>query len=216
MNVIQAIQSRRSTRAFLDSPVERKSIEELLTLATNAPSAINMQPWEIVVVSGEEKKRLSRILVKRMRERNISCGPGATRPLHPKFVNRQRELLNCILPRLSAGTRFEEFINEGSCNFYGAPTAIIITLDRAFSSARFTDIGIIAGYLVLAAHEIGLGTCPIGLITAFEEEIMEELSLPQNRQVIIAIALGYPDPESPLNKARSGRAGLDEVVKWRE
>ena len=72
MNVIEAIQSRRSTRAFLDSPVERKSIEELLTLATNAPSAINMQPWEIVVVSGEEKKRLSRILVKRMRERNIS------------------------------------------------------------------------------------------------------------------------------------------------
>jgi nitroreductase len=216
MDVIEAIQKRRSTRAFLDRPVEKQAIERLLTLATNAPSAINMQPWEMVVVSGEERKRLSRVLVKRMRERNISCGPGATRPLQPQFVNRQRDLLNCILPQLPAGTRFENFINEGSCNFYGAPAAIIITLDRAFSGTRFTDIGIVTGYLVLAAHEMGLGTCPIGLITAFDDEIREELSLPEDKQIIIGIALGYSDPESPLNKARSGRADLGEVVKWRE
>ncbi len=216
MDVIEAIQERRSTRAFLDRTVERAVMEKLLTLAVNAPSAINMQPWEMVVVSGEEKKRLSRVLVKRMKEKNISCGPGATRPLQRQFVNRQRDLLNCILPQLPAGTRFDNFINEGSCNFYGAPAAVIITLDTAFSSARFTDIGIITGYHVLAAHEMGLGTCPIGLITAFEDEIKEELSLPESKQVIIGIALGYPDPESPLNKARSGRAGLEEVVKWRE
>ncbi|RJR50162.1 MAG: nitroreductase [Desulfobacteraceae bacterium] len=216
MDVIETMQQRRSTRAFLDKPVEREILERLLTIAGNAPSAINMQPWEIAVVSGAEKKRLSRILVKRMRERSISCGPGATKPLHPRFVSRQRELLNCILPHLPAGIRFEEFINEGSCNFYGAPVAVIITLDRAFSGARFTDLGIVTGYLVLAAHEMGLGTCPIGLITAFEEEIIEELSLSEEKQVVIGIALGYPDPESPLNKARSSRADLNEVVKWRE
>jgi nitroreductase len=216
MDVIEAVQKRRSTRAFLDRPVERATIERLLSLSMNAPSAINMQPWEIVVVSGEEKKRLSRMLVKRMKERNISCGPGATKPLKPRFVNRQRDLQKCILPHLPAGTRFEDFINEGSCNFYGAPSAVIITLDRAFSSSRLADIGIITGYLVLIAHEMGLGTCPIGLITAFEDEIREELSLPEDLQVVIGLALGFPDPHSPLNRARSGRASLDEVVKWRE
>ena len=206
MDVIEAVQKRRSTRAFKDRPVERETIERLLGLAMNAPSAINMQPWEIVVVSGEEKKRLSRVLVKRMKEKNISCGPGATRPLPPRYVDRQRDLLKCILPHLPSGTRFEEFINEGSCNFYGAPTAIILTLSNAFSSSRLADIGIITGYLVLVAHGLGLGTCPIGLITAFEDEIREELSLPEDRQVVIGVALGFPDDQSPLNRARSGRA----------
>ncbi|MBW1773444.1 MAG: nitroreductase family protein, partial [Deltaproteobacteria bacterium] len=77
MDIIDAIKERRSSRAYLDKPVARETIEQLLTLATQAPSAINLQPWEMVVVSGEEKSRLSRLLVKRMREKNISCGPGA-------------------------------------------------------------------------------------------------------------------------------------------
>ena len=216
MDVTEAIRQRRSTRAFLAKPVEKERIEALIIVAANAPSAINMQPWEIVVVSGEEKNRLSRLLVKRMRERQISCGPGARKPLQDRFVERQRGLLRTILPNLDTGVPFQDFVNEGSCNFYGAPTALIITLDRAFSDARLTDIGIITGYLLLAAHAMGLGTCPIGLITAFEEEIREQLNLPDEKQVVIGIALGYPDPQSSLNQARSERAPIEEMVKWRE
>ena len=216
MDILEAIKQRRSTRAFLDKPVERQTLEKLLSLATQAPSAINMQPWELIVVSGEERQRLSRLLVKRMRERNISCGPGATKTLPEVFVERQRELLQCILPTLDEGTPFNDFINEGSCNFYGAPTAIILTVDEAFSSARFTDIGIAVGYLVLAAHGMGLGTCPIGLITAFEDDIREYLNLPEERKVVVGVAVGYRDEASRINRSRSARAPLEQVVRWRE
>jgi len=216
MDVFQAIRERRSTRAFLDDPVERKTIETLLSLATRAPSAINLQPWEFVVVSGIEKERLSNLLVKRMKERKISCGPGAKKPLPEHFVERQRGLLRNILPHLPSDANFELFINEGSCNFYGAPTAIILTLDNAFSSARFTDIGIVVGYLVLAAHAMGLATCPIGLIAAFDDEIKEELNIPEQKQVVIGIGVGYRDDASPVNKARSERVPISDVVKWRE
>ncbi len=216
MDVIETIQQRRSTRGFLDKPVERETLERLLSLATQAPSAINLQPWEFVIVSGEEKKRLSKVLVKRMRERNISCGPGAKKQLPEHFVERQRRLLECILPNIPEDTRFDEFINEGSCNFYGAPTAVIITLDKAFSSARLTDIGVAVGYLVLAAHAMGLGTCPIGLITAFDDDIREQLNIPDEKQVVIGIAVGYRDESSPLNRARSERVPTSDVVKWRE
>jgi nitroreductase len=216
MDVLQAIEERRSTRAFLDDPVERKTIETLLSLATRAPSAINLQPWEFVVVSGIEKKRLSNLLVKRMKERKISCGPGAKKPLPEHFVERQRGLLRNILPHLPSDANFELFINEGSCNFYGAPTAIILTLDSAFSSARLTDIGIVVGYLVLAAHAMGLATCPIGLIAAFDDEIKEELNIPEQKQVVIGIGVGYRDDASPINKARSERVPISDVVKWRE
>jgi len=216
MDLLKGIEERRSTRAFLERPVERENIETLINYATQAPSAINLQPWELIVVSGEEKKRLSRILVKRMKERNISCGPGAKSPLPEYFVERQRGLLDTILPNLPEQTPFQDFINEGSCNFYGAPTAIIITLDQVFSSARLTDIGVLVGYLVLAAHALELGTCPIGLITAFDDDIKEALSIRDEKQVVIGVAVGYRDPQSPINRSRSERVPVGDVVKWRE
>ncbi len=216
MDIFDAIKERRSSRAYLKKPVDRETIEHLLSLATQAPSAINLQPWEVVVVSGEEKLRLSRLLVKRMREMNISCGPGARSPLPEHFMQRQRGLLDSMLPYLPKDLDFQDFINEGSCNFYGAPTALILTVDQVFSSARLTDIGIVVGYLVLAAHALGLGTCPIGLITAFDDDIKEELSIPDEKQVVIGIALGYRDPEGSVNKARSERVPIGELVKWRE
>jgi nitroreductase len=216
MDVLSAIQERRSTRGFLEKPVTREILESLLSFATQAPSAINIQPWEFVVISGEERKRLSRLLVKRMKERNISCGPGARQPLPEIFIKRQRELLDCIIPNLSEDAPFQEFINEGSCNFYGAPTAVIIIIDSVFSSARLTDTGIVAGYLVLAAHAMGLGTCPVGIITAFSDDIKELLNIPDKKEVVLGIAVGYRDPEAKINSSRSDRAPLDEVVRWRD
>lgn len=216
MDIFEVIQERRSTRGFLDKPVEKETLERLLDLATQAPSAINLQPWEFAVVSGEERKRLSRVLVKRMRERAISCGPGAKNPLPEYFIERQRGLLECMLPHLPENMPFEEFINEGSCNFYGAPTAVIILLDQVFSSARLTDIGIVVGYFVLAAHALGLGTCPIGLITAFDDEIKEELSIPGEKQVVIGIAVGYKDRDALVNRTKSDRVPVSDVVRWRE
>ena len=216
MDLKKAIEERRSTRGFLDKPVSRDTLETLLRLATQAPSAINLQPWEFAVVSGEERKRLSRLLVKRMKERNISCGPGATRQLPEYFVERERGLLNVMRPYLPEQKPFQDFINEGSCNFYGAPTAIIVTVDDVFSGARLTDIGIVVGYLVLAAHDLGLGTCPIGLITAFDDDIKDELSLPEEKRVVIGVAVGYRDPDAAINQPKSERAPLSDMVKWRE
>jgi nitroreductase len=215
MDVLTAIRERHSTRAFRPDPIPRETMEELLTLSASAPSAINLQPWEFTVVSGEEKKRLSRLLIKRMKERQVSCGPGAKDRLPDRLHQRQRALLDRMLPNLPEGVPFQDFINEGSCNFYGAPTAILITLDQVFSSARLTDIGITLGYLLLAAHALGLGTCPVGLITAFDEDIKEALSLPQERQVVIGVGVGYPDVGAGVNRTRSERAPLEELVRWR-
>jgi nitroreductase len=78
------------------------------------------------------------------------------------------------------------------------------------------DMGIVLGYFVLAAHEFGLATCPIGLITAYEDEIKDTLNIPENKNVVIGIALGYPDWESPINRFKSFREDLDKFIKWIE
>ncbi len=215
MDVIRAINERKSLRAYLERPVEKEKLEQLLSLASKAPSAINLQPWEVMVVAGEERKRLSRILLKRMKELNVSCAPGAVSTLPEHFVQRQRELFDALSPGIPKGMEFQDFINQGSCNFYGAPVAIIISIDNVFSSARLTDIGIFVGYLVIAAHALGLGTCPIGLITAFEDEIKEELNIRENKNVVIGVAVGYPDPDAPINRPKSNRVPLSKIVRWR-
>ena len=214
MELEKIINERHSTRAFLDKPVPREITERLLLLSTKAPSAINLQPWEFMVVMGEERIRLSKVLVKSMRERNISCGPGAVRTLPEYFMDRQRKLMDCILPHLEKGISFQDFINEGSCNFYGAPTAIIVTLDQAFSKARLVDLGITIGYMVLSAHNIGLGTCPIGLISGFADEIKDRLNIAEEKDVVMGIGVGYPDPDSPVNQAISDRAPIHEVARF--
>lgn len=214
MELEKVINARHSTRAFLDKPVPRETIEELLTLSTRAPSAINLQPWEFTVVMGEELRRLGKSLVKRMRERNISCGPDAVRPLPEYLMDRQRKLMECILPRLEKGVNFQDFINEGSCNFYGAPAAIIVTMDQVFSKSRLVDLGIVVGYMVLAAHNMGLGTCPIGLISAFADEIRGALNIAEKKDVVMGIGVGYPDADSPINRASSDRVPVHEVARF--
>ena len=215
MDVMQAIKERRSIRAFKSDPVPREKIEEVLRMATQAPSAINLQPWEFTVVVGEERERLSRRLIKAYKEKQISCAPGNVQPLPPEVIARGVQAAEGMKPFLGEmGIEFDRFVNEGSCNFYGAPVAIILCIDNAFSKNNYVDIGITLGYLLLAAHSAGLWTCPIGLITAYAEEIKDELGIPENKSVVIGAALGHPDWDAPINRFKSPRETLDTFARW--
>jgi nitroreductase len=215
MDVVRAIKERKSIRAFKPELVPRTKIEEVLRLAAQAPSAINLQPSEFTIVVGEERERLSRRLIKAYKEKQISCGPGNVKPLPQQVTARGVQTAEDMKPYLNEmGIGFDLFVNEGSCNFYGAPAAIIISIDNAFSKNNYVDIGITLGYMVLAAHSVGLWTCPIGLIVAYGDEIKDELSISENKDVIIGVALGYPDWDAPINRFKSSRETLDKVVRW--
>ncbi len=215
MEIIKAIQDRRSIRAFRQEPVPKEIIEKILELTVHAPSAINLQPWEFIVVTGEEKARLSRRLIKAYREKQISCSPGNVKPLPKTYGKRGAKTLALMQPFFQEmGVNPDEYINEGSCNFYGAPATILLCLDDSFPNARLVDIGTALGYLALTAHEFGLGTCPIGLITAYEDEIRDLLNIPENKNVVISVALGYPDWNVPINRFKSQRDHLEKFIRW--
>lgn len=57
--VFDTILARRSIRDFVDKPVEREKIEQMLKAAMAAPSACNLQPWAFIVV--DEPEMLSRV-----------------------------------------------------------------------------------------------------------------------------------------------------------
>jgi len=217
MDLLKVIEERKSIRAFKPDPVPREKIEEILKLSIHAPSAINLQPWEFIVVTGEEKERLGRRLIKAYKEKQIACSPGNVKPLPKTFGKRGAKTLELMKPFFEEmGANIDPYINEGSCNFYGAPVAILLCLDDSFPKARMVDIGLALGYLILAAHEFGLGTCPIGLIIAYEDEIKDLLNIPENKNVIIGVALGYPDSDIPINRFKSQRDNLEKFIRWIE
>jgi nitroreductase len=217
MNVFSAMTNRQSARAYLPKPVARTDIEDIFRYAGRAPSAINLQPWEYVIVYGEEKDRLVQRLKRTHAERKITCGPGTEKPLPDIFKNRSRRASQAMAPKVAEmGFEFNRFVEEGSCSFYGAPVAIIVTLNRLFPKIRYLDVGLSVSYLLLAAQAKGLATCPIGLITAYGDEIAETLDISDNREIVLGIALGYADPRSPINRFKTERENLDAFRFWYE
>jgi nitroreductase len=217
MDIFSAINQRRSTRAYLDKPVARTEIEEIFKYAGRAPSAINLQPWEYVVVYGEEKDRLVRRLLQVHAERQIPCGPGTSIRPPEIFTRRSRAASDIMEPRVvETGQTLNSFVEEGSCSFYGAPIAIIVTIDRLFPKLRYLDLGLSISYLLLAAEAKGIGTCPIGLITAYGADIADVLGIPEDKEIVLGIALGYADESSPLNNFKTGRADQNEILYWYE
>ena len=54
MDVMEAIQTRRSIRKYTNEPVSQEIVQELLKAAMMAPSAGNQQPWHFIVVTDRD------------------------------------------------------------------------------------------------------------------------------------------------------------------
>ncbi len=215
MELLETIRNRKSARAYTGEPVPRDVVEQILRDAANAPSAINMQPWEVHAVMGEERALLSRRLQRAFTERTLTCGPGTSKTSPDTYMNRSRECAKGMTPLVEEmGSDFKTYINEGSLNFYGAPVALLIFLDDAFPAERMVDIGTFTAYLVMSAAGHGLGTCPIGLVTSYQDDIKDHLNIPESKLLVISVALGKPDPEAPINRFDAPRADCTEFVRW--
>ncbi len=215
MDILDAMGSRHSTRAFTDAPIPRELLQQVLDTASRAPSAMNLQPWEVHMVLGAELKRLSRRLMRAFKERQIGCGPGTGQPLPEQIKVRTREVRDGMAPLIEqAGSDFGTFINEGSLNFYGASAAALVFLDELHPQECALDIGVFLAYLLLAAKAQGIGTCPIGLITAYADEIKDHLNVPESKRLLISVAMGIPDPTAPVNAFESSRISVTDFVRW--
>lgn len=55
--VDDAITSRHSVRAFLNTPVDTQTLKDILSVASRAPSGTNTQPWKVYVVTGKNAQK---------------------------------------------------------------------------------------------------------------------------------------------------------------
>lgn len=215
MDVISAINERSSIRCFTDRPVGRGTIQQLLDSARKAPSASNQQPWNFVVVTGENRDRLAAALLAAQKSRGKHYDPSRGKTVPGIYVERSKKLLKNLRTHLDAMNQQPgPFLEEGSCVFYGAPVLILVTVDKCHPPSKFIDIGCAVENLCLAAQAQGLGTCIIALILMFGDIIREQLELAESMDAAVGVALGYPDRQSAVNLFRAPKEDLETMTRW--
>jgi len=104
---------------------------------------------------------------------------------------------------------------ERGFRFFDAPVGILVLTDRFLSDVGpLLDIGAAIQTLCLAALDLGLGTCIEDQGVLYPQVLREIVQIPENKKIIIAIAVGYPDWDFPANALKGVREPLDKNTRW--
>lgn len=216
MELREVINQRKSTRGYLNKPVEKETIEEILTLAARAVSAHNVQPWEVAVVTGEPLE-----VLREASKESFVNGEEADRPDTPipeAYMDRGRELGIELFRLMDIKREDKEKRREWSqrgYRFFDAPAVVFLYMDDVLDEAAFRfDMGCFTQNFCLAATEYGLGTCVANQIITYTKKCHELLGIPENKKFVVGIALGYEDPDFPANQIESKRVPMDQLTLW--
>ncbi len=220
MDIIEAIKKRKSIRSFRKDQVPQAVIREILETACRAPSAMNTQPWEFTVITKNVLDSVKNSVIEKFRAgekpHSEHCVTGW--PLDSVYRERQIELAKQIFQILDIKRedmdKRTQWMERGLC-FFNAPAAIIICADRILAEGSpVFDIGAVAQTVCLAALHYGLGTCIQDQGVMYPEVLRKFCNISDSKQIIIAIAIGYPDWDFPANQLETPRESADKLTAW--
>ena len=221
MNVIKALEQRKSTRAFLDREVETEKINTILNAARHAPSGVNTQPWQVAVVSGETKA----ILQARIEQAFRAGDKGkADYPYYPdewkEPYSSRRKDCGLLMYKTLGITREdkERQVDQWAANYraFDAPVMLLFFMDAVMQTGSYIDYGMFLQSLMLAAVDQGLATCPQASIADYAEIVKIELGYPEESILLCGMALGYEDEAALVNSYRTSREEVDSFTRYYE
>jgi len=196
MEMYEAIRSRRAVRQYRPDPVRKEDILTIIDAANRAPSAMNLQQWEFVVVTGKET-------ILEMGASYRAIVEEFTRTWDPS-------------PMRGSLSR-EEFIRFAE-SYGGAPVVIVALTDAADNDdlrrANLESASAAMENLLLAATTLGLGTCWMTGPLRDEKALRRILAIPDDREFVAVTPLGYP-AEIPPAPARIDPE-LRQKMRWVE
>ena len=217
MKLETAIRTRRSIRVYKPDPVPPAIIMEIMDTARWSPSWANTQCWHVHVVTGGALERIKAAL--RQAERDaFPATPDfrmQTSPWPETLRKRTQALMKEITSARTAADGEPGASPPDPYDFFGAPCLLFIDVDAGLAPdyACF-DAGLFTQSLCLAAHDRGLGTCIMARAVRRPEVLRAMLPQTDGRSFVIAIAIGWPDSETPINAFPRDRADLEELVSW--
>jgi nitroreductase len=220
MDLIEAVKNRKSIRGYKRDPVPKAVLEQILELASRAPSAMNTQPWEFTVLTGDIVENLRRSNVELL---NSGAPPGPEHvvvdwPKESIYRQRQVDLAKQLFQLMDIAREDKDkrakWMERGF-RYFDAPAAIIISVDRCLSeSGPLLDIGAVIQTICLAALQFGLGTCIEDQGVAYPEALRKYGRIPDSKRIVAAVAIGYPDWDFPANKVETEREPIKNITTW--
>jgi nitroreductase len=219
MDVLEAMRSRKSTRAYLDTPVARETVEAVLDAARWAPSGVNIQPWRVAVVTGSTKERISTDLFAARESRQPEKPDYAYYPAQwEEPYKSRRKASGLALYAALKISKDDTFARLKAWNnnyrFFGAPVGLLFFVDRALSQGAWVDMGMFIENVMLAARAHGLDTCPQASMAEYPEIVRRILNVPESHALICGMALGYADTSAAANSYRTEREPVSAFTTW--
>ena len=217
-----AITSRRSLRAFLPTPVPRQDIEAILQVAARAPSGTNTQPWQVHVLTGESKARLSAAVLAAHDDPEERARHTEEYAYYPTdwtspYIDRRRKVGWDLYTLLGIGKADKARMHAQhgrNYSFFDAPVGLIFTIDRVLRQGSWLDYGMFLQNVMVAARARGLHTCPQAAFTQFHRIISQQLRLPASQMVVCGMALGHADMSAVENTLVTERAPLADFTTF--
>ena len=219
-----AITSRKSIRAFLPTPVPRETIEEILRVASRAPSGTNTQPWNAWVLTGDSKTELSRKILAAYDDPEEAATHKEEYAYYPvewrsPFIDRRRKIGWDLYGLLQIGKTDKSRMHDQhgrNYTFFDAPVGLMFTIDRVMQQGSWLDYGMFLQNIMVAARARGLDTCPQAAFTQFHRIIMEHLGAPAGHMLVCGMSLGHADPNAVENTLVTEREPVSGFARFLE
>lgn len=214
------VASRRSIRRFLDTPVSMAEVRDLIIKSSRAPSGTNFQPWKVVVVAGETKRRLSAAVIQDAERGEKSEEYAyAPSPVPEPYLSRRRAV-GYGLYNLYGIARDDYVARKAAMlrnfEFFGAPVGLFFTLDRQLTEGSWVDCGMFMQTVMILARARGLDTCAQQAWCEFGGVVHRELGIPDDQILVSGLALGHADPMAPENSLVTDRVAIEEYMNVHE
>ncbi len=219
--LLSVITARHCKRAFLDRPVPRGVLEEVLRAAAHAPSTRNGQPWAVAVLLGAARESLVQRLCELFDRDAPMKMDYESRPAELPAIHQERAAIASAGVHAAKGIERDDKAGRrahlrDNFRFYGAPAGLIFHLPSNAAPGTFLDKGFFVQNVMLGRVARGLGSCPQASITGYSDAIRESLGLGADRLIVCGMSVGYPDDTAPVNRFAPERAPLSEYTQWLE
>lgn len=196
-----AITSRRSIRAFLPTPVPREEVEAILNVARFCATGVNMQPWQVHVLTGAMKTRLCAAIAELDDDPQRSEGLQDPYAYYPRewaspYIDRRRQVGWALYGLLGITKGDQPRMHRQHARnyrFFDAPVGLLFTIDRVLQEGSLLDYGMFLQSVMVAARGRGLHTCPQAAFLKYHQVIAEVLGIAPGQMLVCGMSLGYAD-----------------------
>ena len=227
------VQSRRTTRDFLDTPIPQELIDQLLKDGMAAPSWSNTRPYMIAIAQGEQRNRISKEFLSRWDAAQQALDKGlwgkikllitryglpdsdykVFRPYPKELVPRQQKVGADLYGALGIAREDKKARRDQwgrNYEFFGAPVSLFVFAHSGLGEYAVSDASLFAQNLMLSAHARGLGTCAQGASALWAKPVRAEFKVPKKYKLLYGIALGYPSDHS-VNSFQAERIDIENI-----